>query len=163
MKTRHETVAMVAMVCSIVVSNPMAGPAGAAPDSEIQKQMGKAGAALVAAAHGSATNVLKDLKGDQVPPDVKSLEQMAGGDRIALARQLAYFMTDARTNQTCGFQSVALFAYFWFTPEEMERATHDVGAKVPQDVVKELLRIARQQHPTQPRTVPPSAGASGGQ
>ena len=118
---------------------------------------------MLIVANDSATNVLKDLKGDQVPVDMKKLEQMAGGDRIKLAQQLSYFMTDANTNQTCGFQSLALFAYFWFTPEEIEGATRDMGDKVPQGVVKELLWMARQQHPTTPRTVPPSAGASGGQ
>ena len=141
-------------------------PAQTYSDATIQKQMGRAGATLVVVAGDGTTNVLKDLKGERLPEAVRTLHEMVAGDRIRTARQLAYFMKGARTNEVCGFQSVALFSYFWFTPEEVERATKEItvaDGDFPKDILKEMLWMARQQHPTKGRTEPPSAGAPGGQ
>ena len=132
----------------------------------IQNEMVKAGEALVRMAGDSWTNILKNLKGEQVPVEVQALEKTLGGDRIKAAQQLAYFMKGANTNETCGYASIAIFAYFNFTTQEIERATSEITASetsFPQGIVKEMLWMAQQQHPTNASTVLPKDAPSGKQ
>jgi hypothetical protein len=62
------------------------------PDSAIQDQMTQAGLALINTPGDTTKNYFKDLKGDKVPPEVKTLEKMLGEDRTKALQQLVYYI-----------------------------------------------------------------------
>lgn len=100
------------------------------------------------------TNYFKDLKGDQVPVEVRELERLLRGNRIKAVQQLVHYLYGAKDlkeqedRETRGWASLTLAAYFNFTSEEIETAIARMSS--PNElraVKKELLLVAQTNHP----------------
>jgi len=126
------------------------------PDSVIEEQITKAGLALLKIPGDTTKNYVKDLKGDMVPVEVRTLEKMLKGDRVKILQHLvSYFagarnlLPDQKQYETRGWVTLVLAAYFNFTPEEVEHVAKVMpSTKELQGVTAELMVQAKANHPT---------------
>jgi hypothetical protein len=106
-------------------------------------------------------NYLKDLKGESVPAEVRTLETLLKGDRSKMLQQLVYYingvtgLSDPKEKEQRGWATLAIAAYFNFTPEEVDQVAKLMpSTKDFRGVPSELVNQAKANHPTKPRTVP---------
>jgi hypothetical protein len=146
------------VVCTCIVSclimscsntNPI-------PDSVIEQQITKAGAALLKIPGDTTKNYVKDLKGDTVPVEMRTLEKMLKGDRVKTLQHLVSYFAGARTLlpdqqkfETRGWVTLVIAAYFNFTPEEVEHVAKLMpSTKDVQAATDTLMAQAKANHPT---------------
>jgi translation initiation factor IF-1 len=152
------------VVCTCIVSCLIMScvTVNLAPDSEIEEQITEAGVALLRIPGDTTKNYVKDLKGDMVPVEMRTLEKMLKGDRGKTLQHLVFYCAGARNllpdqkqYETRGWVTLVIAAYFNFRPEEVEQAAKLMpSTKELQGVIDDLMAQAKANHPTTDSTVP---------
>jgi hypothetical protein len=131
-------------------------------DSKIEEQITKAGVALWKIPGNTTLNYVKDLRGDMVPVEMRTLEKMLKGDRVKTLQHLVSYLAGARTllpdqkkYETRGWVTIVIASYFNFTPQEVEHVAKLMpSTKEVQGATNELMALAKANHPTTDSTVP---------
>lgn len=155
MNTEPSRLICVCALACLTISCLSLRTAKSGPDDAIQEQIEKAGLALLNVPGDTTKNYLKDLKGDAVPREVRTLERMLNGDRVKALQQLVYYIDGAKAirdqvrRETRGWVTLAVAAYFNFTPAEVDY----VASLMPRTenfcgMPPELVGQAKANHPT---------------